>query len=97
MKTVVIILTPLGLENNIPSIKEEIVKYVGNRLIKDDAPDAPLLELNDFISKEDKERICEISKNILNDSGILYIESEDDRFGDSTSMCVLQPKFFENE
>ena len=89
MKTMILITTPFGLENNIPEIKKRIVEYVGSRLIKDNPDNAPLLELNSTIDIVDKEAI---SKEVLDTAVLIVIETNDDQYGKTNgNMCILQP------
>ena len=92
MKTMILISTPFGLENNIPEIKKRIVEYVGSRLIKDDPDNAPLLELNSTIDVVDKEAISKISDEVLDTAVLIVIETNDDQYGKTNgNMCILQP------
>ena len=92
MKTMIIITTPFGLENNIPEIKKRIVEYVGSRLIKDNPDNAPLLELNSTIDVVDKEAISKISDEVLETAVLIVIETNDDQYGKTNgNMCILQP------
>ena len=92
MKTMILITTPFGLENNIPEIKKHIVEYVGSRLIKDNPDNAPLLELNSTIDIVDKEAISRISNEVLDTAVLIVIETNDDQYGKTNgNMCVLQP------
>ena len=92
MKTMILISTPFGLENNIPEIKKRIVEYVGSRLIKDNPDNAPLLELNSTIDIVDKEAISKISDEILDTAVLIVIETNDDQYGKTNgNMCILQP------
>lgn len=92
MKTMILITTPFGLENNIPEIKKRIVEYVGSRLIKDNPDNAPLIELNSTIDVVDKEAISKISNEILDTAVLIVIETNDDQYGKTNgNMCVLQP------
>ena len=92
MKTMIIITTPFGLENNIPEIKKRIVEYVGSRLIKDNPDNAPLLELNSTIDIVDKEAISKISDEVLDTAVLIVIETNDDQYGKTNgNMCILQP------
>ena len=92
MKTMILITTPFGLENNIPEIKKRIVEYVGSRLIKDNPDNAPLLELNSTIDIVDKEAISKISDEILDTAVLIVIETNDDQYGKTNgNMCILQP------
>ena len=92
MKTMILITTPFGLENNIPEIKKRIVEYVGSRLIKDNPDNAPLLELNSTIDIVDKEAISKISEEVLDTAVLIVIETNDDQYGKTNgNMCVLQP------
>ncbi len=92
MKTVLLIAAPLGLENNIPDIKNEIVRYVGGRLIRDNPTNAPILELYGVLNADDKEQLSKIAKGFLENSAIFVIESENDDFGSEGNICTLQPK-----
>ena len=92
MKTMIIITTPFGLENNIPEIKKRIVEYVGSRLIKDNPDNAPLIELYSTIDVVDKEAISKISDEVLDTAVLIVIETNDDQYGKTNgNMCVLQP------
>ena len=92
MKTMILITTPFGLENNIPEIKKRIVEYVGSRLIKDNPDNAPLLELNSTIDVVDKEAISKISDEVLETAVLIVIETNDDQYGKTNgNICILQP------
>ena len=92
MKTMILISTPFGLENNIPEIKKRIVEYVGSRLIKDNPDNAPLIELNSTIDVVDKEAISKISDEVLETAALIVIETNDDQYGKTNgNMCILQP------
>ena len=92
MKTMILITTPFGLENNIPEIKKRIVEYVGSRLIKDNPDNAPLIELNSTIDVVDKAAISQISNEVLETAVLIVIETNDDQYGkENGNMCVLQP------
>ena len=92
MKTMILITTPFGLENNIPEIKKRIVEYVGSRLIKDNPDNAPLIELNSTIDVVDKEAISKIADEVLETAVLIVIETNDDQYGKTNgNMCVLQP------
>ena len=92
MKTMILITTPFGLENNIPEIKKRIVEYVGSRLIKDNPDNAPLLELNSTIDVVDKEAIAKSSDEVLETAVLIVIETNDDQYGKTNgNMCILQP------
>lgn len=92
MKTMILITTPFGLENNIPEIKKKIVEYVGSRLIKDNPDNAPLIELNSTIDVVDKEAISKISDEVLETAVLIVIETNDDQYGKTNgNMCILQP------
>lgn len=92
MKTMILISTPFGLENNIPEIKKRIVEYVGSRLIKDNPDNAPLIELNSTIDVVDKEAISKISDEVLETAVLIVIETNDDQYGKTNgNMCILQP------
>lgn len=92
MKTMILITTPFGLENNIPEIKKRIVEYVGSRLIKDNPDGVPFIELNSYLDKLDKEAISKISIEVLETAVLIVIETDDDQYGRTNgNMCVLQP------
>lgn len=92
MKTMILISTPFGVENNIPEIKKRIVEYVGSRLVKENPDNAPLIELNTTIDSVDKERISAIADDVLDTAAVFVIETDDDKFGRTNgNMCVLQP------
>ena len=92
MKTMILITTPFGLENNIPEIKKRIVEYVGSRLIKDNPDNAPLIELHSTIDVVDKEAISKIADEVLDTAVLIVIETNDDQYGRTNgNMCILQP------
>lgn len=92
MKTMILISTPFGLENNIPEIKKRIVEYVGSRLIKDNPDGVPFIELNSYLDKLDKEAISKISIEVLETAVLIVIETDDDQYGKTNgNMCLLQP------
>jgi len=92
MKTMILITTPFGLENNIPEIKKRIVEYVGSRLIKDNPDNIPLIELNTIVDKADKDMISRLSEEVLETAALVVVETDDDQFGrTSGNMCVVQP------
>ena len=92
MKTMILISTPFGLENNIPEIKKRIVEYVGSRLIKDNPDNAPLIELNSTIDVVDKEAISKIADEVLDTAVLIVIETNDDQYGKTNgNMCIVQP------
>lgn len=92
MKTMILITTPFGLENNIPEIKKRIVEYVGSRLIKDNPDGVPFIELNSYLDKLDKEAISKISIEVLETAVLIVIETDDDQYGRTNgNICVLQP------
>lgn len=92
MKTMIIITTPYGLENNIPEIKKRIVEYVGSRLIKDNPDNAPLIELYSTIDVVDKEAISKIADEVLETAVLIVIETNDDQYGKTNgNMCLVQP------
>ena len=92
MKTMILITTPFGLENNIPEIKKRSVEYVGSRLIKDNPDNAPLIELNSTIDVVDKEAISKIADEVLETAVLIVIETNDDQYGKTNgNMCILQP------
>jgi hypothetical protein len=92
MKTMILITTPFGLENNIPDIKRRIVEYVGSRLIKNNPDNVPLIELNCLIDKTDKEMISKLSEEVLETAVLIVVETDDDQFGrESGNMCILEP------
>ena len=92
MKTMILISTPFGVENNIPEIKKRIVEYVGSRLIKENPDNAPLIELNAALDSVDRERISAIAEYVLDTAAVFLIETDDEKFGRiGGNMCVLQP------
>lgn len=92
MKTMILITTPFGLENNIPEIKKRIVEYVGSRLIKDNPDNAPLIELNSTIDVVDKAAISKIADDVLETAVLIVIETNDDQYGKTNgNMCIVQP------
>lgn len=93
MVTVILICTPLGVESNIPQIKEEIIKYIGVRMVKENPIEKPNITLNEYLSQFDQMEVSKIVSNVLDTAGIFFIESEDEAWLDGNSNYrVLNPK-----
>ena len=92
MKTVILICTQFEQEKCIPTIKKEIAKYVGERLIQDNPTDAPILTLNGLLEDADKAKISEITSNINDSAAVFMIECEDEFGNAKGNLCTLVPK-----
>ena len=91
MKTIVMIFTPFGLENNIPEIKSRIATYLGSRLIKENEENLPMMVLNDYLDPVDKKRVAEIAESVLDKSALILIETNDESFGKDGNLLVVNP------
>lgn len=91
MKTIILISIKLGNDGYIPQIKEEIVKYLGSRMIAENPSDAPLVQVNQYLDATDKKAISEITRDTFESAAIFMIETEDNNFGNDGNMCVLKP------
>ena len=91
MKTIVMIFTPFGLENNIPEIKSRIATYLGSRLIKENEENLPMMVLNDYLDPVDKKQIGEIAESVLDKSALILIETNDESFGENGNVLVVNP------
>lgn len=94
MKTLILISITLGNDNYIQGIKDEIVKYLGTREIKDVCTDAPLLETRNLLTDEDKKGISGILHDSFEEAAAFFIECEDG-FGSSGNVATLVPKMYE--
>ena len=70
METIVLILPNLNAKVNVQKIKENIHKYVGDRMIKEEPAEMPGLILKGQLEEEDKKAINEISE----DCGFIFVE-----------------------
>ena len=57
METTLIIVSGLNEVNYIPTLKEEIISYLGGRLISSEMKDSPCLGVYGTLSDEDKKAI----------------------------------------
>lgn len=64
----------------LPDIKEQIIKYLGVRMISDNGGDLPILGLNSEITTEDETKLCNIIES-LSKTGIMIITDKIDNFG----------------
>jgi len=94
MKTLILISITLGNDGFIQNIKDEIVKYLGTREIKDVCTDAPLIETKNLLTDEDKEGISSILHNAFEESAAFFIECDED-FGKDGNTATLVPKVYE--
>lgn len=91
MVTVIFILTPMGLESNIPEIKEALVKYLGIRLVKDNPSNRPLIQIVGSLPDSDKLEISRIVKSMLETAVIFYVESENEKWMEQDNFVTLNP------
>jgi hypothetical protein len=94
MKTFILISITLGNDNYIQGIKDEIVKYLGTREIKDTCVDAPLLETRNLLTNDDKEGISRIIHDSFEEAAAFFIECDED-FGKNGNTATLVPKVYE--
>jgi hypothetical protein len=94
MKTFILISITLGNDNYIQGIKDEIVKYLGTREIKDTCVDAPLLETRNLLTNDDKEGISRIIHDSFEEAAAFFIEC-DYNFGSVGNIATLVPKVYE--
>lgn len=91
MVTVIVILTPMGLESNIPEIKETLVKYLGIRLVKENPSNKPLIQIIGSLPDSDKLEISRIVKSMLETAAIFCIESENEKWMEQDNFVTLNP------
>lgn len=65
------------------TIKEEIIKYLGIRMIADIEENLPMLSLNSELTSEDETKICNIIEP-LSKTGIVIITDKIATFGSNT-------------
>ena len=94
MRTLILISITLGNDNYIQGIKDEIVKYLGTKEIKDVCIDAPLIETKDLLTNEDKEGISKILHDSFEEAAAFFIEC-DNNFGSVGNIATLVPKVYE--
>lgn len=73
METAVLILPKLDVKVNVQKIKENIHKYVGDRMIKEEPADMPGLVLSSQLEEEDKKAISKINE----DCGFIFVEYDE--------------------
>jgi hypothetical protein len=64
------------------SIKEEIIKYLGIRMIADTGEDFPVLNINSKLTPEDETKICNIVET-SSKTGVVIITDKIDNIGSS--------------
>lgn len=74
METVVLILQKLDVKVNIQKIRENIHRYVGDRMIREEPAETPGLILKGTLEEEDKKAISKINE----DCGFIFIEYDED-------------------
>lgn len=84
METIVLILPSLNVKVNVQKIKENIHKYVGDRMVKEEAAEMPGLVLKGQLEEEDKKAINEISE----DCGFIFVEYDEDNEPDGDYLTV---------
>ena len=77
MYTEIIISTQLSGTDWIPAIKEEIVKYLGNRMIAENVTNIPSVVVNTTLDQTDKNKLAEIATNVVQESVLIIIETEE--------------------
>lgn len=91
MVTLIVILTPMRLESNIPEIKETLVKYLGIRLVKENPSNKPLIQIIGALPDSDKLEISRIIKAMLETAAIFYVESENEKWMEQDNFVTLNP------
>lgn len=84
METIVLILPRLNIKVNVQKIKENIHKYVGDRMVKEEPAEMPGLVLKGQLEEEDKKAINEISE----DCGFIFVEYDEDNEPDGDYLTV---------
>lgn len=75
METTVIIVSGLNEVNYIPTLKEEIINYLGGRLISSEMKDSPCLGVYGTLDDEDKKAISMmVEKTNSPTLSILFVE-----------------------
>lgn len=75
METTVIIVSGLNEVNYIPTLKEEIISYLGGRLISSEMKDSPCLGVYGTLQEEDKKAISMmVEKTNSPTLSILFVE-----------------------
>ena len=77
----------------IPTLKEKVKEYLGNRMISDDCSDSPILKLNQSLDASDVSNICQMISNAPGNSiSILYIKSESEEESQMLSRLMVELK-----
>lgn len=84
METVVLILPKLNVKVNVQKIKENVHKYVGDRMIKEEPAEMPGLILSGQLEEEDKKAISKINE----DCGFIFVEYDEGNEPDGDYLTV---------
>jgi hypothetical protein len=90
MKTLLLIVSKIQKGDSyvrLTSLKKEIIKYVGTRMLDDDmdGEDAPAILLNYTLNKEEKEHIAKLCTS---DDHIVFIEGTEDSFKEACDQYI---------
>lgn len=78
-KTLIMVVAPITIQvASLDLIKEQISKYLGERMIEDNPQDYPTIKLNCLLSPEDIKTIVNIVGTTEDRCTILFLESEND-------------------
>jgi len=76
MKTAIFILVPISQSTTVTEIKEQIVKYLGSRMIEHNPDDIPALAINCSLDPEDKNAIVSSVTSRDDRSCVIFLETD---------------------
>ena len=77
----------------IPTLKEKVKEYLGNRMISDDCSDSPMLKLNQSLDASDVSNICQMISSAPGSTlSILYIKGETEEESQMLSRLMIELK-----
>lgn len=81
--------TDLG---NIPTLKTKVIEYLGEKMIKDNCLDAPILKLSEALLPKDVSAICQMISDMSTGISVLCIKIENDEENNIFSNLFLELK-----
>lgn len=78
MQTLITIISPISQYGEIADTKDQIVKYLGARMIEANPQEMPIMIINCGLENVDKTAIMNIVRNMDDRCIILFIESEEE-------------------
>ena len=83
MKTLIVILIPISKSEKIVEIKNQIVKYLGSRMVEQNLDDIAELIVNQTLDNNDKTTIANAVANYDDRGCVMFLETEKDTIPDN--------------